>query len=251
MVAVFHMQMSGSTKSAFEGLIRFDLHSLGTSVDFVPDDLAAFANDDFESSLGQFLVEDLGALEVLIHKYLGVVVHTLVALFTEPVGVVPAEFPHNVLLSAEVAVHAETHVEVGTALVNVSEGTVLTSVTFLLDEVHADFQIVAEVAPFPVRAGTAVLELFTSFDLGFVVGVGTTFSLLTFPVDKLLAHSIGGQLWGTVSHWGHLFYCRSALLINAVIKSILRMHIGIRHFYIIRDHNSLSLNSINIDDSLC
>ena len=144
--------------------------------------------------LGHLFEEFLGALEVIVDEYLGVVVCTLGPLFTVAVHVVPTEFADDVLKLAHLAMEAEAHVEVGAALVDMPVGAVLSLFTTLLHKIGANFQIMAEVALVAVPARTHRLELVARLDLALVVRVGAVVRQPALPVDELLADPVRRQL---------------------------------------------------------
>ena len=98
------------------------------------------------------------------------------------------------LLLAEIAPQAEPHVEIRTAFIYVPIRAMLPPFAFLLHEVQAYFEVVAEIAPFPVGAEIIVLEFLAGFDFGFVVRVWTAVALLALAVDEFFADAVGGEL---------------------------------------------------------
>lgn len=116
--------MNRSAQPTLERVFRVDLPALGTRRHLVSNHAAVHADVPHERTSG--CVEDaLGELEVLLLEDLGVKQVAAAALFAEAVHVVPTESAGDMLEVAVGTLHAEAHVEVGTALVDVSAGAVV------------------------------------------------------------------------------------------------------------------------------
>ena len=101
------------------------------------------------------MFEDLfGSVEVRLDENFGMVVRAFASFFAVAVHVVPAEFSDNVLELAEFTLEAETHVEIGTAFVDVAIIAIIAFIASLLHKVRANLQIMTEIALVSVPAGT-------------------------------------------------------------------------------------------------
>lgn len=89
-VAVVCKGVHIAAQSAFEHVLGFYLHPFGALADLVSDLCAVVADVVLRFILGELFEELLGALEVLLHEDLGVVVRALGTFLAESVHVVPA-----------------------------------------------------------------------------------------------------------------------------------------------------------------
>lgn len=111
----------------------------------------------------------------------------------------------------------ETHVEVRTALVHVPVRTVLPLLALLTHKVRTYLQVVAEVALVPVTALPQTLELVARLYLALVVRVRTVVRQPALAVDKLLAHSVGGQF--VVVGWSGLLLDVGRGLVDRIVAA--------------------------------
>lgn len=133
-------------------------------------------------------------MEVLFNEYLRVIVCAFGSLLAVAVHVIPAQLTNDVFKFAHFTLETETHVEVGTALVDMPIRAVLSLLTLLLHEFRADLEIMAEVTLVPVAALPHTLKLVAGLDLAFIVRVWAVIGEAALAVDELLADSIGGEL---------------------------------------------------------
>lgn len=110
-------------------------------------------------------------LEVLGLEDFGVIHIASTALFAEAVHVVPTQPPGDVLEAAGAAPHAEPHIEVRTALVDVLAWAVLPFLADALHEEAADSCLVAEIALLPVLALPVRFVVLARLDFRFIMRV--------------------------------------------------------------------------------
>ncbi len=158
-------------------------------------------------------------MKVFLDKDLGVIVCALGSLLAIAIHVVPAELTNNMFEFAAFPLEAESHVKIWATFVHVAVGTVLSSLAFLLHEIWANLEVMAEVALVSVPTLTQTLEFVARLDFAFVMRVRTVVRKSALPVDEFLADSVGGEL---VVVGG----CRSGLEIRGVVGGIVGTRVG-------------------------
>jgi hypothetical protein len=112
----------------------------------------------------------------------------------------------------------KSHVKIGTTLVCMPIGAMLSFIAFFFQKLCAYFNIVTEVTLLAIGASTHGLELVARLNFGFIVRMRTVFSKFTFAMNKLFADSIGGELIMIGNNGSSLF--RIGSLIKRIVVSI-------------------------------
>lgn len=183
--------MWGSTQPTLKAWIWFNFHPFGALVHLMPNNFTTLTNYHIQGCFGQLFKQNMGFLEIFLHKDFGMMISTSSSLLTVAVHVVPTQFPNDVFIFALSSWKAKAHLEIRAAFINMPKMTVLTSYTSILNKILTNFQIMAKVASFSIRALSSTLKLITCFYFTFIMGVGAGLALTTFAVYEFLADSIG------------------------------------------------------------
>lgn len=158
-------------------------------------------------------------MEVLLDKYLRVIVCTLGSLLAVAIHVIPAQLTHNMFEFAHFPLEAETHVEIRTALINMPIRAMLSLFALFLHEFRANLEVMTEVTLVSITALAHTFKFVTGLDLAFVVRVRTVVGEATFAMDELLADSIGGKLIVIGGSRGLLFHVGGPLVEVVIVAS--------------------------------
>jgi hypothetical protein len=186
--------MDVSAKSAFKDIFWLYFHTLWAFTNLMAYLCTIIADVVLRVVLGELLEELLGSLKVFFHEDLGVIVRAFGTFLTESIHVVPAELTDDMLELTGLPVKAESHIEIGTALINMSKRAVLAFLALFPHKIRTNFEVMTEIAFVSVPTSAHTLEFITRFYFAFVVRMRAVVRQPALSVDKFLTDSIGGEL---------------------------------------------------------
>ena len=140
----------------------------------------------------QIFIQQFRLLKILLHKYFWMVVGTFASFFAIPIHVIPTKFSNNVLIFTGFTKDTKSHIIIRTALINMSELTMISFRTLIFHKLLADFNIMTKITFISVRATSLILKLITRLYFTSVMNIRTCLS--AFTMDELFTYSIFSQL---------------------------------------------------------
>ena len=127
----------------------------------------------------------------------------------------------------EFPLEAEAHIEVGTTLVHMPVGTMISLLASFSHKIGTDLEIVTEIALISITTSPHGLELVARFDFALVMRVRAVITEPTLTMYEFLTDSIGGE-FVVVGRWRGRFLVGSSLVLNFEVSGVVGHLIGIR-----------------------